>query len=118
MLKHTQSGQSAGPDETAEPIAIPNPETAPVDRAAVLARLRVKFSDQLREMRNEANRNNAAAVLADCFAWQLASCIVDYGPIAAGDIFANLGGHVKLLLEYQNAQREAEAAKEQGVQPH
>lgn len=118
MLKHTQSRPSAAPDETAEPIAIRNLEAAPVDRAAVLARLRVKFTDQLREMSNEANRNNAAAVLADCFAWQLAACIVDYGAVAAGDILAKLGGHVKLLLEYQNAQREAEAAKEQGVQPH
>ena len=118
MFRQTQSRRSAISEKAAEPIAIPHPAAEPVNRAALLQRLRAKFEARLFEMRNEASQNDVRALLAECLTWQFAGYIVEYGAVAAGDILTKLGTHVTQLYEYQKAQREAEAAKEKGVQTH
>ena len=118
MLKQFQSGQPASPKQAADPIAIPNPVAAPIDRDALLARLREKFDAQLEEMRNEARQHNALAVLADRVSLGLAVDIVYYGSGAAGDILRFLGEHFIAVTQYRSAQAEAQARKEQGERAH
>lgn len=118
MLKQIQSGQPASLKQTVDPIAIPSPGAAPIDRDALLARLREKFDAQLDEMRNEARQHNALALLADRVTLGLAVDIVYYGSGAAGDILKFLGEHVIAVTQCRSAQTEAQAKKEQGERAH
>jgi hypothetical protein len=118
MLNEIQPDQSNALEESADKGAGACADAAPIDRAAMLQRLRSQFNDQLIAMRGEAVGKDAAPVLADCCAFLLASLIVQYGADAAGDILEKVGAHVNSILAYQRAQREAEAAKEQGARPH
>ena len=116
MLKHAKSGLSTPLDVVAEPIAVPDLALPAIQQLA--ESLRQKFGARLIEMRDEANRNNSAAVLADCLTLQLALYIVDYGAVSCSHILKQLGSHVAEIHEYQIAQADAAAAKKQGVQPH
>ena len=118
MLKQIQSGRPDSLKQTGDPIAIPSPGAAPVDRDALLERLREKFDGQLREMHREAHQHNAIAVLADRLTLGLANEIVNYGTFAAGDVLKCLGQNILWITQYRNAQAEAQAAKEQGELAH
>ena len=80
--------------------------------------LRRKFEARLFGMRDEANQNSAAAVLADCLTWQLALYIVHYGAVSCSHILKSLGLHVAEIHEYETAQADANAAKKRGAQTH
>jgi hypothetical protein len=116
MLKHAKSGLSTPLDEIAEPVPVPDAPLAIVRESP--ESLRRKFEARLFGMRDEANQNSAAAVLADCLTWQLALYIVHYGAVSCSHILKSLGLHVAEIHEYETAQADANAAKKRGAQTH
>ena len=116
MLKHAKSGLSTPLDEIAEPVPVRDAPMAIIHESP--ESLRRKFEARIFGLRDEANQNSAAAVLADCLTWQLALYIVHYGAVSCSHILKSLGSHVAEIREYEMAQAEANAAKKRGAQTH
>ena len=72
----------------------------------------------MNELLADAQKHNAMNVFTDVVTWKLAVVAHQWGPRATGDVVRKLGGHLGTLAETADAQREADAAKEEGRRPN
>lgn len=118
MLKQTETEQSAGPEEADAPCAKAAPVPSEAARAALAARLKARFAEQLAALRAEAEKERLMATLADCMAYELGLCIGRYGHGAAAHILGRIGSHTQGCIDLDEAAAEAKAARKEGYLPH
>ena len=73
-----------------------------------------RYVEVMNELLADAQKHNAMNVFTDVVTWKLAVVAHQWGPRATGDVVRKLGGHLGTLAETADAQREADAAKEEG----
>ena len=97
------------PAQTSLPVADRSPAQEIEDR----------YVKELNSMLDDAFEHRSVAILVDCMTWTLGRLVVHYEtPEVAGDVLRRLGNYICDLTERKSAQREAEAEKRKGVQPH
>ena len=67
---------------------------------------------------DDADQRKAWHIFVDVLASTLASVACRWGPGSAGDIVRRLGNHMVQIARREQAQREAEEAKNAGRKPH
>jgi len=70
------------------------------------------------EVYADALEHRAIQVFADALTWELAQIAHHYGSQATGDILRKFGIHLERLVAADEAQREADKAKEEGRLPN
>lgn len=80
--------------------------------------LRERLVEKMNAMADDASKRAMLAVYVQVAAWKLAAIGHCCGPIATGDILQQFGWHMAAFEESARAQREADAARAQGQQPH
>lgn len=93
-------------DKTSEFVSVPADE------------LERRYLDAMHLLLEDAQKNDAIGVLVNTVSWKLADIAHYYGPRATGDIVRRFGMHLANIAEAAEAQREADAAKEAGLQPN
>ena len=77
-----------------------------------------RYVEAMNALLEDARKRKAVNVFTDVAAWKLAVVAFQCGPHAAGDILRRFGAHLGTLAEADDAQREADAAKEAGRLPN
>jgi len=72
---------------------------------------------QIGALLDEANRHNLKPTFVWVATWHLATVMHACGPRAVADVMANLGGHLRTIVDREIAEREAEEAKAAGRLP-
>ncbi len=101
-----------------EPEAEPEPESGSQRQNVPDEELERRYVAVMNELLADAQKHNAINVFTDVVTWKLAVVAHQWGPRATGDVVRKLGGHLGTLAETADAQREADAAKEEGRRPN
>ncbi len=101
-----------------EPEAEPEPESGSQRQNVPDEELERRYVAVMNELLADAQKHNAMNVFTDVVTWKLAVVAHQWGPRATGDVVRKLGGHLGTLAETADAQREADAAKEEGRRPN
>ena len=106
------------PKPEAEPEPEPEPESGSPRQNVPDEELERRYVEVMNELLADAQKHNAMNVFTDVVTWKLAVVAHQWGPRATGDVVRKLGGHLGTLAETADAQREADAAKEEGRRPN
>ena len=98
--------------------AEPEPESGSQRQNVPDEELERRYVAVMNELLADAQKHNAMNVFTDVVTWKLAVVAHQWGPRATGDVVRKLGGHLGTLAETADAQREADAAKEEGRSPN
>ena len=101
-----------------DPEAEPEPESGSPRQNVPDEELERRYVEVMNELLADAQKHNAMNVFTDVVTWKLAVVAHQWGPRATGDVVRKLGGHMGTLAETADAQREADAAKEEGRRPN
>ena len=93
-------------DEPAPPPAVSEDE------------LERRYVEVMNALFNDAKSSDMMRVFTDVVTWKLAVVGHYWGPAATADVVRRLGAHLASLAEAEQAQREADAAKEAGHRPN
>ena len=106
------------PEPEAEPEPESEPESGSPRQNVPDEELERRYVAVMNELLANAQKHNAMNVFTDVVTWKLAVVAHQWGPRATGDVVRKLGGHLGTLAETADAQREADAAKEEGRRPN
>ena len=101
-----------------DPEAEPEPESGSQRQNVPDEELERRYVAVMNELLADAQKHNAMNVFTDVVTWKLAVVAHQWGPRATDDVVRKLGGHLGTLAETADAQREADAAKEEGRRPN
>ena len=107
-----------GAQDKAVPAAIILPPEAKPASAVPEDELRRRYVAVASAVFADALDDRALPVLADVLCWELAVIAHCYGSPATADIMQKFGVHLERLGAVEDAQREAENAREEGHKPN
>jgi hypothetical protein len=102
--------------EQIELQAKPEPVPIHLDDATTDAAAHDRYLDALHDLVQDAAAAGRLHLFADVLAWTFARLAINCGPAATADLLAKVGKYMGALEEQNRAQRELEAAREEGAQ--